>query len=451
MGIRGLGGWVCAAVALLCSSCGGAGYLKPVTLQVDLEAGTYLLANGMRVVLQHDADTPFVHARVTYEAGSGEEDIQKTGLAHLAEHITYRARAGSTTIHAYEQEITSGEMNGETGPRSTSYHGTMLPSQLGRFLWAEARRMAFPLEGVNDATFRTERAVVLQELAQRYGNRPYGFAYFAALGALFPEGHPDRHPTVGYAEHLQRETLADVRSFTTRYYGPDNAILVVSGNFDTDVVVRDIDRYFGPLQASHATRRRTPPALIPGGRMVKMATGEAQGATYLAFPGPPTWDEGWACMVVLEYLLGEAVAYDLYKEKMRYDSDLWPMHDASVLFVSVVAAPGEDLAALDRRIVDAMAEVAQSVASNPRRLANARSALLMRHVLPIENLDERGDRIARHMQDAAEPDLTQRELRAIQGVTAEKLEEFVGAMRQTYVAVHLVPTAGAPRAGEVIP
>ncbi len=451
MGVRGFGAWVCAAVALVCGACGGPGYLKPVTLQVDLEAGTYTLSNGMRVVLQHDADTPFVHARVTYEAGGGEEDLDKTGLAHLAEHLTYRARAGSTTIHAFEQDITGGEMNGETGPRRTSYHGTMLPSQLGRFLWAEARRMAFPLEGVTEAAFQAERSVVLQELAERYDNRPYGFAYFAALGALFPEGHPDRHPTIGYPEHLQRETLADVRAFTTRYYGPDNAILVVSGNFVTDVVVRDIDRYFGPLQASHATRRRTPSPVVPGGRLVKMATGEAQAATFLAFPGPPIWDDGWASMAMLEYLLGGAVIHDFGKKKMRYDSELWPMHDASVLFVHVVAAPGEDVAAIDRRILDAMAEVARSAETNPKWLASARSALLMQHALLIERLDERGARIARHMHDASEPDLTQRELRALQDVTADKLATLVATLQQTYVAVHMVPTLGAPRAGEIVP
>lgn len=194
-----------------------------------------------------------------------------------------------------------------------------------------------------------------------------------------------------------------------------------------------------------------PAPVAAGGRLVKMATGEPQAATYLAFPGPPTWDEAWANMLMVEHILDKSLGYDLHKQKMRYESEVWPMHDASVLFVGVVAAPGEDVAALDRRVLDAMAEVGKWAANHPRGLADARSALLMRHVLPLESLDDRSERIARHMHDAAEPDLTQRELRAIQDVNAEKLESFVEGLVQTYVAVHMVPTAGAPRAGEVVP
>jgi predicted Zn-dependent peptidase len=156
-------------------------------------------------------------------------------------------------------------------------------------------------------------------------------------------------------------------------------------------------------------------------------------------------------MVVLEHLLGRAGWWDFYREKSRLDTDLWQLRDASVLFVRVVAAPGTELAAIDQRLLDKMTETAEEVVREPRRLANARSALLLAHATALEDLDERGERIARHMHDRGEPDLTQEEMRAIQDVTAEGLVAFVARLRETYVVVHVAPEAGAPRAGEVVP
>jgi predicted Zn-dependent peptidase len=448
MGIRGLAGWVCAALAMAGSGC--ADYIKPVTLQVDLQAGTYVLANGMRVVLQHDADTPFVHARVTYGVGGGDETPDKTGLAHLAEHLTYRARAGSTTIHAYEQGITDGDMNGETSARRTSYHGSMRSSQLGRFLWAEARRMAFPLEGVTQTDFDTERSVVMQELGQNYANQPYGFASFAALGALFPAGHPDRHPTIGYIDHLKTETLSDVARFVGQYYGPDNATLVVSGNFDTNLVVRDVDRFFGPQLRKHRPERPAPPAVAPGPRLVKMVSGEPQAATLLAFPGPPEREDQWAAMVVLEYFLSSYTWWGFRDAKNLAHTELWPLRSSSVLFVRVVAAPGEELGTIDERVFDKMEEIVRDVRRSPSQLANARSSLLLEHMAALENLSARGERIARHMHDHDEPDRTQEELRALQAVTLDDLDAMVQRFRETYVAVHVEHKAGATRGGEMV-
>lgn len=230
----------------------------------------YQLDNGLRVVLQRDARQPRVAGVVAYGVGSRDDPAGYRGLAHLVEHMTFRGSRHLKDGEAFGTlEALGAHVNAVTAPDHTFYYASVPAHHLPRLLWVESERMAFTLEAMDDKTFEIEREVVINEWRQRrygVGGRIDEFIAHASL----PEGHPYRHVS-DYEQDLSRMRFDDVRGFYQRHYRPDNAVLVLVGNFELEAARALIERYFGPVRALPPEHPRRPaPAVRLGGeqRMV---------------------------------------------------------------------------------------------------------------------------------------------------------------------------------------
>jgi predicted Zn-dependent peptidase len=211
--------------------------------RIDYER--YLLPNGLDVILHQDRKAPIVHVLVWYHVGSKNEPADKTGFAHLFEHMMFQGseNVGKTEHFAYVQGA-GGTLNASTGQDRTNYFQTLPSEYLGLGLWLEADRMR-SLE-VTDENFANQLAVVKEERKQNYDNRPYGLWYLTMLDMLFGGTSYGWGP-IGDMAHLEASSIETVQEFHRRFYVPNNATLVVAGDFDTAEAKQMIAELFGEI------------------------------------------------------------------------------------------------------------------------------------------------------------------------------------------------------------
>ncbi len=275
----------------------------------------YELANGLTVVLHPDKSDPLVHVDVTYHVGSGREDVGKSGFAHFFEHMMFQ---GSENV-ADEQHFkliteSGGTLNGTTNTDRTNYFETVPANQLEKMLWLESDRMGYFLNAVTQDKFEVQRETVKNERGQNYDNRPYGLLRERVAEATFPEGHPYSWLTIGYLEDLDRATLADLKKFFLRWYGPNNAVITIGGDFDEAQTLEWVNKYFGPIPRGPEVEDPIyEPVTLDQDRYISMEDNVAIPLLYMSWPTVHGRHADEAPLDVLMSILGEGKTSLLYK------------------------------------------------------------------------------------------------------------------------------------------
>jgi len=235
---------VVAAAALLAVDPGASAAVRPPRLNYTMTT----LANGLQVVFLEDHSTPIVHAEVWYHVGSKNERPGRTGFAHLFEHMMFK---GSKNVepegHPSWISSVGGQSNAYTNEDSTVFWQTFPAQYLPLVLWLEADRMASLR--IEEKIFQTEREVVKEERRMRVENQPYGRLNEIVYDQAFSV-HPYKHPTIGSMKDLEAASIEDVRDFFRTYYVPNNATLVLVGDFDTKEATALVQQYLGRVPKS---------------------------------------------------------------------------------------------------------------------------------------------------------------------------------------------------------
>ena len=213
--------------------------------QGNIKFAEYELPNGLHVILHQDHATPNVIVSLMYHVGSKNEDPERTGFAHLFEHLMFE---GSKYIDRGEYmkivQSSGGELNANTSYDRTYYFEMMPANQLELALWLESERM---LHGkVDTVGVNTQKGVVIEERKQVMDNRPYG-NFLEELGKRLFTVHPYRWHIIGSPEHIQNSSFDDVYNFYKTYYVPDNCVLVIAGDFEEAKAKEWVQKYFGDI------------------------------------------------------------------------------------------------------------------------------------------------------------------------------------------------------------
>ena len=282
-----------------------------------LDFTAHTLSNGLRVILLEDHHVPVINLQLWYHVGSKDEKPGHTGFAHLFEHLMFK---GSAHVGADEHsriiEAMGGFDNAETNDDSTNFFETFPSNYLETVLWLEADRMGSL--NVDQANFTSEREVVKEERRVRIENEPYGYLEEDLRAAAFAV-HPYHHTPIGSMEDLDHATLADVREFFATYYKPNNATLVIVGDFDSKQALAWTTKYFEGIPASAQPIPRDIPAEPEqtAARMVKKS--------YSNTPLPA---------VVIGYKMPARYAPDAYPLELA--SDILAGGESSRLYQSLV-------------------------------------------------------------------------------------------------------------------
>ncbi len=219
----------------------------------------YTLQNGLTVILHEDKSDPITAVAIVFHVGSSREVSGKTGFAHLFEHMMFQRSENVKEDQLFRLiQGAGGELNGGTGQDATMYYEVIPRNALEMALWLESDRMGYLENTVTQSAFANQQNVVQNEKRQGVDNTAYGFNDYLILKNLYPKGHPYSWDVIGEMQDLQNATVEDVKAFHHKFYTPNNATLVLAGDFDKEEAKALIEKYFGEIPLGEPVEKRGP-------------------------------------------------------------------------------------------------------------------------------------------------------------------------------------------------
>lgn len=276
----------------------------------------FTLENGLRVIVHEDPTVQIAVLNILYDVGSRDEHPEKTGFAHLFEHLMF---GGSRHIPSYDEPLqkVGGENNAFTNTDITNYYLTVPAPNIETGFWLESDRMLSLSFDPN--VLEVQRKVVIEEFKQRYLNQPYGDVWLK-LRPLAYETHPYQWATIGKEiRHIEEATMDDVKDFFFRYYIPSNAILVVAGNVTVDQVRKLSDKWFGPIPSPQTIPTRSLPREEPQRRKreLDVKADVPASALYKAYHMPGRFDDDFFATDLMGDVLARGQSSRFYQTLVK--------------------------------------------------------------------------------------------------------------------------------------
>lgn len=392
--------------------------------EVNIPWKRFQLDNGLTVIVHEDRKAPVVALSVWYNVGSKDEPAGSTGFAHLFEHLMFGGSENAPGSYLGRmRNLGPSNLNGTTWFDRTNYFETVPTPALEQALYLESDRMGYLLGEIGQPVLDLQRGVVQNEKRQG-DNEPYGLFEYAQLEALFPEGHPYRHSTIGSMADLDAASLETVRGWFRDNYGPNNAILVLSGDIDEATARPLMERYFGPIARGPVN---TPAeADVPTLAAPIVATMHDRVATTRltrswAVPGMLS-DEAVPLSVAAS-VLGGLASSRLDNQLVRGEqsavqvsASMSEFHRVGIFDISVNVKPGQDAAEVGRRL-DAI--VADFIAQGPteEEVARVATRYVSGRIQSLEQVNGKANVLAEGQLYAGDPDHYKKELAAYASVT----------------------------------
>jgi len=389
-----------------------------------------VLPNGLKVLTSRDATTPNVTVQVWYGVGSKDDPRGRSGFAHLFEHLMFKATRNmpSESLDRLTEDV-GGFNNASTWDDFTNYYEVAPANHLERLLWAESDRLKSLV--IDESVFGSERDVVKEELRQRVLADPYGRFFALSIPQQSYNTHPYQRPGIGSIEELDAATVDDVRAFHQTYYRPDNAALIVVGNFDQAQLDAMIDKYFSsiakpagdiPKVTAVEPARSGPRSVSTYGPNVPLP---ALAITWLA---PSAGDKDTAALTVLDAVLSAGKSSRLY-DSLVYDQKIaqsvfstGPSNAQPGLFyVGAIMAGGKTVQQGEAALRAQVARVRDGLVT-PAELAEAKAGLLADAVRKREEIDGRGFALGYALETEGDAATANTSLAKLQAVTAADIQ-----------------------------
>jgi zinc protease len=391
----------------------------------------YTLPNGLEVILHEDHSTPIVTVDTWYHVGSGDEQVGRTGFAHLFEHIMFMG-SQNVPVGAFDQmlEAAGADNNGSTTEDRTNYYENLPSNALALALWLDADRMGFLLPTMDLAKLNLQRDVVKNERRQRVDNQPYGRADETILAALYPKSHPYSWPVIGSMADLSAASLDDVKNFFRTYYAPNNATMVIAGDFDPVEVKKLVAQYFGPIPRGPTVKRRTtvPAVVVPRDKFIVLEDKVQLPRLFYTWPTVKAFAPDDAALDILALVLANDKNSRLYK-KLVYDLQIAQTARAfqesgkldGKFQVDVTPMPGQKVSDIDKVVKAEIANVIQTGIST-RELQRAQNSYKASFLNRLASALGKADQLNFYNYFVGTPDYVQQDAARYERVTAADVQ-----------------------------
>ena len=391
----------------------------------------YTLPNGLEVILHEDHSTPIVTVDTWYHVGSGDEQVGRTGFAHLFEHIMFMG-SQNVPVGAFDQmlEAAGADNNGSTTEDRTNYYENLPSNALPLALWLDADRMGFLLPTMDLAKLNLQRDVVKNERRQGVDNQPYGRADETILAALYPPTHPYSWPVIGSMADLSAASLDDVKNFFRTYYAPNNATLVIAGDFDPVTVKKLVAQYFGPIPRGPAVKRRTtvPAVIIPRDKFIVLEDKVQLPRLFYTWPTVKLFAPDDAALDILSLVLANDKNSRLYKKlvyELQIAQNARASHDSGRLDgkfqVDVTPMPGQKTTDIDRVVQAEISNVIKNGIS-VRELQRAQNSFKASFLNRLASVQGKAYVLNTYNYFAGTPDYVQQDAARYERVTAADVQ-----------------------------
>ena len=399
---------------------------------INIDYEKFTTDNGLTVIVHEDRKAPVVAVAVWYKVGSKDEPEGKSGFAHLFEHLMFNGSENyDDEWFGPLQEAGATGLNGTTNFDRTNYFQTVPTPALDRILWMESDRMGHLLGAVTQDKLDEQRGVVQNEKRQGE-DQPYGTLFNHVVEALFPSGHPYNHTVIGSMDDLNSASLDDVKAWFNQYYGPNNAILVLSGDINVAEAKPLVDKYFGDIEPG--------PALAKWQSWVperKANTREIiqdkvpQTRIYRLWVSPENTSPTATDLFIAASVLGDGKNSRMYKE-LVYDQQIatnasvfnYELQMASIFGVSVDVKAGEEPAKVEREMDKIIAEFLRKGPSRDEveLVSTKRRASIIRGLEEVGGFGGKADTLATGEYIAGDPNYFKTELEELADSTPKKVK-----------------------------
>jgi predicted Zn-dependent peptidase len=391
----------------------------------------FTLANGLRVVLSEDHSVPVVAVAVYYNVGSRNERTGRTGFAHLFEHMMFQGSENVPKAGHFQYIFNSGgTLNGTTSSERTNYYETLPANQLPLALWLESDRMRSLR--VTQENLDNQREAVKEEKRLNYDNRPYSNA-FLRLNELIFKNPANAHSTIGSMEDLDDATIEDIQEFFRIYYAPNNAVLSIVGDFDTDEARALIEKYFNdiPRQPAPPPVDVSEPVEVAVRRETYYDRFAQLPALMLGWKAPPQRADDYYSLALASDLLLEGDSSRLYQRLVKGDESVVAVQGGigerrgpSSFYIFAIPKPGHTQGDIRFTIDEEIRRLAEE-GTTDGEMEKLRNNLLNDTMRGHQSALFRAQRLAEYTLYDDNPHLFNTEIERYLNVTPEEIREVV--------------------------
>ncbi|MCP4656451.1 MAG: insulinase family protein [bacterium] len=421
-----------------------------------LEVREHELPNGLRILLHEDHSTPLVHLQVWYHVGSKNERPGRNGFAHLFEHLMFKG-SENVGVEEHKQFVQSigGRYNAATGFDRTHFLETFPSHYLERVLWMEADRLRSL--HVPEETFLSEREVVKEERRVGVEDAPYGRLHEVILDAAYTT-HPYRRTVIGVMDDLNAATIEDVREFYRTYYVPQNATLVIAGDFAPAEALAWVEKYFGPIPRGEPISRDVPqePPQESERRVLVYDANAPLPLVILAYHVPEDGHPDIWALNIAGNILSAGQSSRLYR-KMVYEEQIALQAGGEILaleepglfgflaFMNADQTPETGEKALREEV-----ERLRNEPVSAEELEQAKNQFISQLVFGRQTCRQKAEALAHAKVILGDVSLVNRQLAEYQGVTAADIQRVAKKYFTTnnQTVIYMLPEAGRPASGE---
>lgn len=398
---------------------------------IDIKERT--LANGLKVVTVQDNSSPAVAVQVWYNVGSKNDPPGRSGFAHLFEHMMFKSTKNmpSEMIDRLTEDVGGEGSNASTSDDYTDYIDVVPSNNLEALIWAEADRMVNL--SVDEKNFKSERDVVKEEFRQGVEAQPYG-RFSQAIQQQSFEVHPYKRTTIGSIEDLEAATNQDAEKFYKTYYRPDNAMLIVAGDFDQAQLDGWIDKYFNKVAKPAAAIPRVTevePERTKEKRVVVKAPNVPLPAVAITYLAPPAKDKDAAALAIAEAILSGGESSRLYQELVYKQQiaqeagfDFDDRVDKGLLYFTAVMASGKTVEQGEKSLLAELKKI-QDAPISAQELEKAKNTLIAEKIRALETNKGKTYALGEAWIKEGDPKAVNSEVEKLQAVTIADVQRVM--------------------------
>ncbi len=397
---------------------------KDASLSIPIEK--YTLKNGLTVVLHEDKSDPIAAVAVYYHVGSSREVTGKTGFAHLFEHMMFQKSENVPEDQFFKNiQGAGGSLNGSTSQDRTNYYEVVPKNALEMALWMESDRMGYLESMVTKSALVNQQNVVQNEKRESVDNAAYGFNYGLIAKTLYPQGHPYSWTVIGEMKDLTSATVEDVKAFHQKYYAPNNATLVVSGDINKSEVKAMVEKYFGEIPKGVAIEKRKPMpvSLATTVKLYHEDNFAKVPMLTMVFPTAPRYSkDAYALNFLGELMAGskKSPIYTILVKEKKLTSRVFARNGSQELAgsfnFSVSANPGVNLTDVEKAIFEGFAKFEKDGFSE-EDLTRIKASYETRFYNSFESVQSKAFTLAEYTMYTGDPEFYKKDLASIQAVT----------------------------------
>ncbi len=408
----------------------------------------YKLDNGLEVILHQNKNLPMVAVNIWYKVGSAQEVKGKTGIAHLFEHMMFQGSENvAKEMHFRYIQEAGGTLNGSTSFDRTNYYEKGPSNFLEVALWLESDRMGYLLSALDQDKLDNQKDVVFNERLERYDNQPYGLAWELLITNLYDKSHPYSWSTIGFADDIKNYTLADVKNFFRTYYAPNNATLVIAGDFKRDIAVSFVEKYFADIKNGQIVN----PLKISNGKLtqnkiIRHKDNVQLERIYLSWLSDKAYGKDDAALDILSDLLTGSKNSRLYKtlvfeKEIAQDVTAFQFSGKYGGHFTIVATakPGKSLDKIKSEIFNITSDMIKSGITS-KELEKSKTGIKSSFIFSLQNLDSLADHLNSYNFYLNEPNSFSYDLERYNKVEEEDIIHVTDKyLSNPYIELRIVP------------